>query len=109
MKKTPVYSVFVPEYRFEASNGSGEDAKYDLTPWHSVQIPKVFLENAPDFGNIGSQIDVCFKREFMGRHVAVRAIGSQEHQGRSLDELVEICDQLGHDRYDKERKGEKRR
>jgi hypothetical protein len=107
MNRVPVYHVSVPEYRFDVIEETDEKIDYDLTPWFGVEIPKVYVDHAPDFGKIGGKIDVCLKQHFMGRRVAVRAIGSEEHEGKGLDELVEIVEVLGHDRYDSKRKGDR--
>lgn len=63
------------------------------------------VDTEPDHRAIGAVVDAEIKRYFMGRTVVVRGIGSQDHPGRTVDELVEIIRWSGTDRYDPTRKG----
>ncbi|MGW5361765.1 hypothetical protein [Actinopolymorpha pittospori] len=63
------------------------------------------VDTEPDHRAIGAVVDAEIKRYFMGRTVVVRGIGSQDHPGRTVDELVEIIRRYGTDRYDPTRKG----
>ncbi len=44
---------------------------------------------------------------FLGKKVAVRVLSSQEHKGKSINELVKIIKKIGYDRYDPKRKGDR--
>ncbi|HIH24295.1 TPA: hypothetical protein HA251_04645 [Candidatus Woesearchaeota archaeon] len=78
-----------------------------MTRWFDIRIPKFYVDNKPDFARIGERIDICLKRHFLGRNVAVRVLGSQEHSGKSVDDLITIIKRLGHDRYDPDRTGDR--
>lgn len=68
------------------------------TPGHSPNTP-------PDHERIGSILDNVIKEHFMGKKVVVRYIGSQDHPGMDLDELVKVIVDTGSDKYDKTRIG----
>ncbi|KAA3637959.1 MAG: hypothetical protein DWQ02_05840 [Bacteroidetes bacterium] len=103
----PVFRVTVPEYKLKTFEDPSEKMDYAGTPWYNIQIPKVYWDNRPDFQSIGAQIDVCFKKHFLGKNVAVRTLSSEEHPGKSRSELIEIIQEIGHDRYDPNRKGDR--
>ena len=103
----PVYKVKVSEYKLEAFKDLSAQLDYAGTPWYNIRIPKVYWDNRPDFQSIGAKIDVCFKKHFMGRNVAVRALSSGEHPGKSRSDMIEIIQAIGHDRYDPNRKGDR--
>lgn len=42
----------------------------------------------------------------MGQDVVLRCIGSQDHPGKTVDELVDIITKTGTDKYDPTRKGQ---
>jgi hypothetical protein len=107
MARIPVYQVTVPEYRLKRLNCNSERMNYPGTPWFTIAIPKVYEENKPDFAKIGAKIDGCLKRHFLGKAVAVRVLSSQEHKGKSVDDLIGIIKRLGHDRYDPKRNGDR--
>ncbi len=76
-------------------------------PVYRIKVSEYHVRSKPDFAAIGTKIDRIIKRHFLGQKVAIRCIGSQEHKGKSLPELVKIIKKLGTDKYDPERKGEK--
>ncbi len=60
-----------------------------------------------DWAAIGAKIDKKLKEHFVGRKVAIRCIRSQEHKGKSVNELIKIIKRTGVDRYDPHRKGDR--
>lgn len=76
---------------------------------------KVFTVNArdyridaqPDYKAVGAIVDAELKKHFMGQTVGLRALGSQEHPGKTIDVLVEIIKRDGTDRYDPKRNGDR--
>lgn len=78
-----------------------------MIPVYKICVPEYHIREKPDWKTLGAKIDKKLKRHFMGKSVAIRCIGSQEHKGKSIDELVRIIRKLGHDRYDPDRKGDR--
>lgn len=76
-------------------------------PVYSIKIPEYDVKSKPDWEKIGAKIDVLIKEKFLGKKVAIRCLGSQEHKGKSINDLVKIIKKLGHDRYDPKRKGDR--
>jgi hypothetical protein len=105
--KIPVYRVSVPEYKLKKYKGAPDKTDYAATPWFDIKIPKAYWDNKPDFEKIGAKIDKCLKEHFLGQKVAIRALGSEEHRGKSADEVIAIIKKLGHDRYDPGRNGDR--
>jgi hypothetical protein len=78
-----------------------------MIPVYRIKIPGYISGEKPDWVTIGAMVDRIIKKHFMGRKVAIRCLGSQEHPGKSADDMVKIIKKLGHDRYDPERKGDR--
>jgi hypothetical protein len=72
-----------------------------------LEVPEYTVDVEPDYKAIGKLIDAEIKKHFMGRAILLRGIGSQEHPGKTVKELVEIIKQTGTDRYDPERAGDR--
>lgn len=110
MKEIPIYQVSVPEYKLKVFRNTSKTSKksnYAVTTWYNVKIPQIYWDNKPDFEKIGAKIDKCLKKHFIGKEVVIRALGSQEHKGKSADELIKIIKKIGHDRYNPARKGDR--
>ncbi|MBW3021718.1 hypothetical protein KY328_02270 [Candidatus Woesearchaeota archaeon] len=103
----PVYRVTVPGYKIKKFKKASKEIDYAGTPWFNIKIPKIYWDNKPDFEKIGAKIDACLKKHFLGRKVAIRVLGSEEHNGKSVDDLIKIIKRLGHDRYDPKIKGDR--
>lgn len=73
----------------------------------TVSVPYYHVTTKPDYKAVGTIIDAELKKHFMGQTVGLRALGSQEHQGKTIDDLVEIIKRDGTDRYDPERGGDR--
>lgn len=80
-------------------------APLELPLCFDIDVRQYRVDTEPDHRAIGGIVDAEIKRYFMGRTVVVRGIGSQDHPGRTVDELVEIIRHCGTDRYDPSRKG----
>jgi hypothetical protein len=107
---TPVYQVTIKDYQFNGFSKNNKKSKkivYAITPWHGIKIPKSFEENKPNFAKIGKKIDSSLKKHFLGKKVAIRVIGSEEHKNKSINDLIKIIKKIGHDRYDPKRKGDR--
>lgn len=81
MKTIPVYTICLPQYNFD----NGE----------------------PDHKTIGTVVDDALRKHFMGQKVLIRGLGSHEHPGKTVDELIGIIKTTGTDRYDPARKGDR--
>ena len=103
----PVYQVTVPEYKLKTFKQNSKKLNYAGTPWYNIKIPQVYWDNKPDFEKIGTKIDSCLKKHFLGKKVAIRALGSEEHKGKSIAEVIKIIKKIGHDRYNPKRKGDR--
>ena len=78
-----------------------------IAPIITVKLPQYQVSSVPDYKAIGKNVDAELKKHFMSQMVGLRALGSQEHPGKSLDELVEIIKRDGTDRYDPKRNGDR--
>ncbi|NQU78915.1 hypothetical protein HQ545_04045 [Candidatus Woesearchaeota archaeon] len=107
MVKIPVYQVTVPEYKLKIFKQSSKNMDYAGTPWYNLKIPQVYWDNKPDFEKIGAKIDNSLKKHFLGKKVAIRVLGSEEHKEKSINEMIKIIKKLGYDRYDVNRKGDR--
>lgn len=74
---------------------------------YELSLPEYHVEQEPDHAVIGAKVDVFIKKRFMGQNIALRCLSSSNHPGKSRDEIVEIIRDLGHDRYDPARKGDR--
>lgn len=81
VKSIPVYTVHLPDYSFS----KGE----------------------PDHQAIGKPVDDALREHFMGDTILIRGLGSQEHPGKSVDDLIEIIKETGTDRYNPARIGDR--
>ncbi len=78
-----------------------------MSPVYSVHVPEYQIKTAPDHRVIGKIVDVEIKKHFMGQTIIARGIGSSEHPGKTIDELIEIIARDGTDRYDPKRAGDR--
>lgn len=107
MPKIPVYYARVQEYKFKRLSRKSPLVDYAATPSFNIKVPKASIDSQPDFAVIGASIDKCLRRHFLGIKVAIRVLSSQEHKDKSVDEIIKIIRQLGHDRYEPKRKGDR--
>jgi hypothetical protein len=70
-----------------------------------ISIPTHKPGKTPDHEADGKKLDGLLKQHFMGKKIVIRSIGSQDHTGKSLDELTEIVMKTGTDKYDSTRLG----
>ncbi|MBW2997718.1 hypothetical protein KY349_05245 [Candidatus Woesearchaeota archaeon] len=76
-------------------------------PVYQITVPEYHVKSPPDHTSIGSRIDKVIKKHFLGKRVAIRCLGSQEHKGKSVDDMVKIIKKTGIDRYDPKRIGDR--
>lgn len=70
-----------------------------------ITIPDYKPGNAPDHVAVGKRLDGLLRKNFLGKKVVIRCIGSQDHPNLSLDELTDILVKTGTDKYDAKRIG----
>lgn len=71
-----------------------------------IALPEYKADVKPDYLAVGLKLDKLLEQHFMGRDIVLRCIGSQDHPGKTLDEVVEIIMRTGTDKYDPARKGQ---
>lgn len=76
-------------------------------PVISIDLPEYQVTSEPKYRVVGKVVDDAIRRYFPSETLVVRAIGSQEHPGKTVDELIEVIQKLGTDRYDPARKGDR--
>jgi hypothetical protein len=76
-------------------------------PVYELYLPEYQVDKEPDHEAVGKKVDDFMKQHFMGEYTAVRCLGSSEHPGKSVDELIEVIRDIGHDRYDPNREGDR--
>ena len=76
-------------------------------PVYCISIPEYHVKTKPDSVFIGAKIDKIIKKHFLGQNIVIRCLGSQEHKGKTVKSLVKIIKNLGVDKYNTKRKGEK--
>ena len=70
-----------------------------------VTIPEYRKGEKPDYLRIGRKVDEAIALMLPDGTYILRAISSDDHKGRSLNELAEIVLKTGTDKHDPERKG----
>lgn len=78
-----------------------------VIPVYEIHLPEYTENEEPDHEAVGAKVDNLIKSHFLGQYIALRCIGSSEHPGKTTNEMIEIIKQLGHDRYDPARKGDR--
>ena len=76
-------------------------------PIYSINLPEYRVDKEPNHEEVGRVVDTQIKQHFLGQDIAIRALASIEHPGKSIDELIEIIKTLGTDRYDSQRVGDR--
>lgn len=104
MANIRVYSISIPEYKIKIFKKVSNKTHYSY--WGNP-VPKEYEENKPDFELISSKIIKTLRKHFMGRKIGLRLLGSMEHQKKRINDLIKIIKQLGHDRYDPNRIGDR--
>lgn len=72
-----------------------------------LSLSEYRVETEPDHKAIGEKVDAVLKEHFMGQTVLLRALGSMEHPGKSVDDIIKIIKETGTDRYNRERQGDR--
>ncbi len=78
-----------------------------MIPVYEIDLPEYTIDKEPDHEVIGNKVDCLIRQHFLGQHIAIRCISSEEHPGKTADRMIEIIKLLGHDRYDPARQGDR--
>jgi hypothetical protein len=70
----------------------------------SISVPEYTLKDKPDYIEVGNKVDSFVAQNFLDGKYVVRAISSDDHPEKTLDELIDTILKLGTDRYDPNRK-----
>lgn len=71
-----------------------------------VDLPEYKANVKPDYLAVGPKLDEVLEKHFMGQDIVLRCMGSQDHPGKTLDELADIIMRTGTDKYDPAREGQ---
>jgi dephospho-CoA kinase len=82
-------------------------ASSESVPVITIHLPQYRIDAEPNYKSIGKIVDDELRKYFTNRTIVARGIGSSEHSGKTIDELVEIIKHDGTDRYDPYRKGDR--
>jgi hypothetical protein len=70
----------------------------------SISLPEYTITQKPDYLKIGQKADAEIEKHFGDGKYTYRAIGLDDHSGKTLDEIVSIILASGTDKYDPARK-----
>lgn len=76
-------------------------------PVCTIDLPEYHVDTEPDHDTVGKKVDVFLNKTFSGQHIAIRCLSSSVHPDKTIDEMIEIIQKLGHDRYDPNREGDR--
>lgn len=96
----PVWEADLPDYSCPDADPASAP---DQVPGYGVRIPGDYLRLMPDMAQVGRAVDDCLDRELAGRHVALQALSIAGHPRPTVDELIGVITEFGHDRHDGER------
>lgn len=104
MEKIPVFKIAIPAYQvnfYENVLGPTPHLRW------GNPIPRAYEDNKPDFDAVSKHLVEMLRDHFNGERIGLRLLSSDEHEGKSVKELIEIIKELGHDRYDPNRRGDR--
>lgn len=73
----------------------------------TLNLSEYTVEQEPDHKAIGEVVDDAIKQHFPGQTIIARGLSSNEHPNKTVEELIEIIQKLGTDRYEPERAGDR--
>jgi hypothetical protein len=69
-----------------------------------IALPEYTIDKQPDYGAIGAKIDRLLESSFEGKFLE-RALSLTDHPRHTLEQLTDIIQNTGTDKYDPARKG----
>ena len=79
----------------------------DGVPVYVLNLPEYQVDKEPNHETIGKKVDDFLKLHFLGQKIVVRCLGSLEHPGKKVDEVISLIQEMGTDRYDPTREGDR--
>lgn len=76
-------------------------------PIFELRLPDYSIDTEPNDKALGKQLDDEIRKHFLGQSILVRGVASSEHKDKTQHELIALIQQLGTDRYDPDRKGDR--
>lgn len=76
-------------------------------PVVTVSLPGYKVDKEPDHKALGKIVDDEIKKHFLGQSILVRGVASSEHRGKTVDEVIDIIQRTGTDRYDSSKVGDR--
>ncbi|MEA3514126.1 MAG: hypothetical protein U9R34_01470 [Nanoarchaeota archaeon] len=70
-----------------------------------VHLPEYNVKKKPDYLKLGKKVDAILEKNFPDGKYILRAIGSDDHQGLSLNQLADVVVKTGTDKYNLNKKG----
>ncbi len=64
-----------------------------------ISLSNYNIRQMPDYKALGKSVDAVLKKHFFGKRLAIRCISSNEHKGKTVNELIKIISKNGTDRY----------
>ena len=98
----PVYKIRIPEYSIKELESLSGEMIYTV---FGTAVPIEYWSCKPDFIASSLPIVEFLRNNHMHQKIGLRFLSSMAHPKKTVDELIEIIRQLGHDRYDPKRKG----
>ncbi|MBP7837583.1 hypothetical protein KA021_02700 [Candidatus Saccharibacteria bacterium] len=74
---------------------------------YTINLPEYRVDSEPNHQALGKVVDRFLQNKFQGETIVVRGISSRQHPGKTPKELIDIIQQLGTDRYDPFRVGDR--
>lgn len=100
----PIIEVEIPEYQIKKHvELSGE---YHETE-SGTKIPIEYWRSRPNFQKVSDSIIKVIRKNFNQRHIGFRMLSSGAHPGKTQTDIIEKIIEIGHDRYDPIRKGDR--
>ncbi|OFZ49424.1 MAG: hypothetical protein A2381_12470 [Bdellovibrionales bacterium RIFOXYB1_FULL_37_110] len=81
--------------------------KFETKMVHTAKVSKYDFDSTPDFDAIGKQIDKVIKEHYINRKIAIRCISSDDHPDFNIIDLILKIKEIGTDRYDPKRVGDR--
>ncbi|MBX2875054.1 MAG: hypothetical protein KTR30_23220 [Saprospiraceae bacterium] len=103
MKAIPIYSIVIPNYKFKQFQQLSGAMHYTE---FGTAIPIEYWAHKPDFSTVSQYIIQQLRTLYFGQKIGLRLLSSMEHPDKSVEDLIAIIQQIGHDRYDLKRKGD---
>lgn len=96
----PIAKIYVPNYIIpKVASFSGEKHYTEF----GTPVPIEYWKGKPDFAAISQPIIEFLRQHYSGQRIGLRMFSSAKHPTKTIDELIEIVQKIGHDRYDLDR------